>query len=73
MKKKYYQEEEYDDFYFENENQKSTFISTEPEFGCGFCWDKRKNKSKELYFLDAANNMRVCTYCPSCGRKFDEV
>ena len=29
----------------------------EEEFGCGFCWDKRKNKSKELYFLDAANNM----------------
>ena len=39
------------------------------EFGCGFCWDKRKNKEKVLFFLDAANNMRICTYCPSCGRK----
>ena len=43
------------------------------EFGCGFCWDKKKNKDKELFFLDAANNMRPCTYCPSCGRKYTEV
>lgn len=41
----------------------------EEEFGCGFCWDKRKQKEKELFFLDVANNMRPCTYCPSCGRK----
>jgi len=44
-----------------------------PEYGCGFCWDKRKNKEKELFFLDAANNMRICTYCPCCGRKYLEV
>lgn len=43
------------------------------EFGCNFCWDKKKNKTKELFFLDAANNMRPCTYCPSCGRKYLEV
>ena len=35
--------------------------------------DYNDEDKKELYFLDAANNMRVCTYCPSCGRKFDEV
>lgn len=68
MKKNYYQEEKYEDSYGER-----PIISVEPDFGCGFCWDKKKQKTKELYFLDAANNMRVCTYCPSCGRKFDEV
>lgn len=51
--------------------------TTEPlemdEFGCAFCWDKRKQKSKELFFFDAANNMRICNYCPHCGRKYDEV
>jgi len=41
----------------------------EIEIGCGFCHDKRKNKDIELYFLDRANNMRPCAYCPSCGRK----
>ena len=48
---------------------------TEPieiEFGCGFCWDKKKKKNKELFFLDAANNMRVCNFCPYCGRKYEE-
>lgn len=44
-------------------------VKIQEEFGCGFCWDKRKNKEKELFFLDAANNMRICVYCPSCGRK----
>ena len=44
----------------------------EPEFGCGFCWDKRKQRSKELFFIDAANNMRICNYCPYCGRAYEE-
>lgn len=44
----------------------------EEEFGCGFCWDKKRKKDKELFFLDAANNMRVCNYCPACGRAFNE-
>lgn len=46
---------------------------TSEEFGCGFCWDKKRNKEKELFFLDNANNMRICIYCPSCGRKYKEV
>lgn len=45
---------------------------TEEEIGCGFCWDKKKKQEKELFFLDAANNMRVCNYCPYCGRKYEE-
>jgi len=40
------------------------------EFGCGYCWDRKRNKSKELFFLDAANNMRVCNFCPYCGREY---
>ena len=48
-------------------------IELEEEFGCGYCWDKRRKKSKELFFLDAANNMRVCIYCPFCGRKYEEI
>ena len=44
------------------------------EYGCFYCWDNKKKKDKkELYFLDAANNMRVCEYCPHCGRKYGEV
>lgn len=62
---KNYNEESYYDL------QQETII-TEEEFGCGFCWDKRRNKEKELFFLDAANNMRLCHYCPSCGRKYSE-
>lgn len=60
-----------DDYYYEEvystETEKTT--TDEIEIGCGFCRDKRKNKDIELYFLDRANNMRPCSYCPSCGRK----
>lgn len=62
---KYYSEQEY---YDSQLTQKP--ITTE-EFGCGFCWDKKRQKEKELFFLDNANNMRLCTYCPSCGRKYN--
>lgn len=63
---KFYTEESY------YASQQSTPVETDEEFGCGFCWDKRKQKSKELFFLDAANNMRICKYCPSCGREYSE-
>lgn len=63
---KYYSEEEYLASQEEEAKQSTTI-----EFGCGFCWDKKRNKEKELFFLDNANNMRVCTYCPSCGRKYN--
>lgn len=58
--------------YFEEEIPATT--EPEPEIetkpGCGFCRDKRTQADIELYFLDRANNMRPCTYCPSCGRKY---
>ena len=44
------------------------------EFGCPYCWDWKKKKEKEqLYFFDAANNYKICDYCPKCGRKYGEV
>ena len=42
------------------------------EIGCGYCWDRKRKKEKELFFLDAANNMRPCLYCPYCGRQYEE-
>ena len=62
---KYYSEEEY--FASQEEVKQPT-----TEFGCGFCWDKKRNKEKELFFLDNANNMRVCNFCPYCGREYNE-
>ena len=43
------------------------------DFGCPYCWDKKKDQSKPpLYFFDAANNLRLCNFCPNCGRKYEE-
>ena len=43
------------------------------EFGCFYCWDNRNKKEKKyLWFLDAANNLKECEYCPKCGRKYGE-
>lgn len=43
----------------------------QPQIGCGFCWDSIKNIEKPyLFFFDAANNYRPCSYCPNCGRKY---
>lgn len=36
---------------------------------CGFCYDEKAHKNIELYYIDRANNMRPCVYCPACGRK----
>lgn len=44
----------------------------EEEFGCPYCWNKKKKQEKELYFFDASNNLRLCRYCPNCGRKYEE-
>lgn len=63
---KYYSEEAY----YEAQSPKK--IEPEIEFGCGFCWNKKTRKSNELFFLDNANNMRVCNFCPNCGRKYEE-
>jgi len=56
--------------YYEEEKETQPLVET--EIGCGYCWDKKRKKNKELFFLDAANNMRVCNYCPYCGRKYEE-
>lgn len=47
-------------------------LKVEEEYGCPFCWDKKKEREKELYFFDAANNLRLCHFCPNCGRKYEE-
>ena len=65
--RKNYDYDDYDSFNEEEESQQSLY---EEHFGCGFCWDKKKKKNKELFFIDNANNMRVCNYCPYCGRKY---
>lgn len=57
-------------FYAEDFYEESQPISE--EIGCGFCWDRKRKKEKELFFLDGANNMRICNYCPYCGRKYEE-
>lgn len=52
--------------------EQQTQITPETEFGCAYCWDKKRKKNKELFFLDAANNMRICNFCPNCGRSYEE-
>ena len=42
------------------------------DFGCFYCWDKKREKEKELFFFDHANNLKLCQYCPVCGRKYGE-
>lgn len=42
----------------------------ESNSGCAYCWDEKRKKNKELFFLDSANNMRICECCPACGRKY---
>ena len=63
---KFYDDESY------RASQGLTTAEVEEEFGCNFCWDKKRKKEKELFFLDAANNMRICNFCPYCGRKYGE-
>ena len=43
------------------------------EIGCFYCYDNKRRKEKEqLYFFDAANNLKICDYCPKCGRRYGE-
>ena len=63
---KFYTEQDYEAF------QNETQVVENTDYGCGFCWDKKRNQEKELFFLDKANNMRVCHFCPNCGRKYEE-
>ena len=42
----------------------------EEEERCRYCYDAKKKKDIELYFFDRANNMRLCEFCPICGRKY---
>lgn len=66
---KYYSEQEY----LEAQGMQNSFNGqTEIDFGCNYCWDLKKKKEKELFFLDKANNMRICNYCPNCGRKYGD-
>lgn len=42
--------------------------------GCFYCYDNKHEKEKKpLWFMDAANNLKICDYCPKCGRKYGEV
>lgn len=43
----------------------------EEDFYCDYCWDRKKKKDKELFFLDKANNLRICLFCPNCGRAYE--
>lgn len=43
------------------------------EFGCNFCFDKHTKKDIEIFFFDRANNLRICNFCPYCGRQIKEV
>lgn len=43
----------------------------EEELYCDYCWDRKKKKNKELFFLDKANNLRICLFCPNCGRAYE--
>lgn len=65
---KYFEEEEY---YEEKPKQIPSYRANKQEFGCEYCWDNRAKKDIEIYFFDKTNNLRLCSYCPSCGRNFD--
>ena len=58
--------------YYEAEEQlqsKTQVTQSEEEY-CDFCWDRKKKCDKELFFLDKANNLRICSFCPNCGRAY---
>ncbi len=50
---------------------KPAYRANAQTFGCSFCWDSRKKQNIELFFLDKANNLRTCNFCPYCGRSYE--
>lgn len=64
----------YEEDYYDEEERKPqpSYRAHEQEFGCEFCWDNRTKKDIDIYFFDRANNMRLSSYCPYCGRKYEE-
>lgn len=65
----------YEDYYDAEEEEvekepEIAWVAHPQEFGCKFCWDNRTKKDVELYFFDKANNMRLCSFCPNCGRSY---
>lgn len=59
---------EYDEFYEKEEEEENT--TAPAQIGCKFCWDEKRKQEKQLMFFDQANNLRVCNYCPWCGRAY---
>lgn len=61
----------YEEEYYEDKPEtRPAYRANQQEFGCEFCWDNRAKQDIELYFFDCANNLRLCKYCPFCGREF---
>ena len=56
--------------YYEEDLEIQDQPITEEEPFCYYCWDKKKQKDRELFFIDATNNLRVCRFCPNCGREY---
>ena len=57
-------------YYNDEEAYENVLEQPATEEYCDFCWDRKKKKDKELFFLDKANNLRLCSYCPNCGRAY---
>lgn len=55
--------------YYEAEEETPVALLQEEQY-CDFCWDRKKKRDKELFFLDKANNLRICSFCPNCGRAY---
>lgn len=55
--------------YYEAEEETPVAQLQEEQY-CDFCWDRKKKRDKELFFLDKANNLRICSFCPNCGRAY---
>ena len=55
--------------YYESLDEVEEEVQLKEEY-CDFCWDRKKKRDKELFFLDKANNLRICSFCPHCGRAY---